>query len=120
MNIFVYGTLRSDASNYRVLEPYTQGHQPAVLQGAMLYNLGYYPGIKLGAAPGSLVVGEFHTVADEALPVLDRFEGKGYLYDRQEVTVTLDNDDPRKAWVYTYLGDVRADRLIPSGDWSLR
>jgi gamma-glutamylcyclotransferase (GGCT)/AIG2-like uncharacterized protein YtfP len=93
--VFVYGTLRPDASDWWRLEPHATGARPARMPGA-LYDTGLgYPALLLGEGPG--VAGWVVEVADPAqvLADLDEYEGTEY----RRVRVAL----PGGLWCWTYV-----------------
>lgn len=120
--VFVYGTLRRGE---RADLARQQHHFDARYVGedkicGNIYDLGWYPGAKEVAdfnLDGNIIHGDLFKVQNDALCVLlDAYEGYPHLYNRQEVLT----EGGRKAWVYTYNGEVSAEALIPSGDWTKR
>lgn len=117
--LFVYGTLRPRASNYRLLDG-RANHLGTVRIPARLYNLGWFPGIKLASLgdpdPAETVEGDVFEIVDPSLPSdLDNYEGYPDLYDRQLVPT----DDGGSAWVYVYNGRVSEDSRITTGVWTV-
>lgn len=110
--IFVYGTLRPTGCNGRLLEGRANHLGNNRIEGATLYNLGWFPGVKLGG--GSQVEGDLFEITCDTLPdSLDRYEGYPQLYDRQIVQTV----DGQETWVYTYNYDVSDERIIKEGVW---
>lgn len=100
--LYVYGTLRP-------------GKEKTVTIPAALYDLGWFPGVKLGE-PGEVVC-EPIEVSDWA-PV-DRYEGfdendyPNSLYIRRSLLVPYGID----GWIYEYNQAVNPIKKIESGDW---
>ena len=101
--LFVYGTLAPGQPNAHVLEPLRGEWQAAKVRG-YLKQLGWgsdlgYPGIVLDSAadwvPGQLFVSED---LETHWPRLDAFEGSEYR--RQQVLVSLANDEVISAFIY--------------------
>jgi gamma-glutamylcyclotransferase (GGCT)/AIG2-like uncharacterized protein YtfP len=134
IGIFVYGTLKPEAVNYRVCERFVVDFCPAIAYGK-LYALPFgYPVMTKGNQP---IYGYRLRVTDAtALTVLDDFEQHDPLtfqqhmphlgiaenqYERQLIEVWSDRNQPLgQAWAYlmtptqvTYLGGVP----LPDGYW---
>lgn len=121
--IFVYGTLRHGASNslsesLRFANMATHVGESRI--NGLLYNLGWFPGVKLPEdaeefdAGQPSVKGDVFSVDVLCLPnMLDSYEGYPHLYGRREVQT----EHGHTAWVYTYNGDVDGKSLITTGDW---
>jgi gamma-glutamylcyclotransferase (GGCT)/AIG2-like uncharacterized protein YtfP len=101
--LYCYGTLRPGK------------YDPVHIPGK-LYDLGWYPGIKLGFGP--------ETVICEPIPLTDvaQFDGyEGYdpldpdrsLYIRQPLLVPYGID----GWIYEYNRPVMEMNVIEGGDW---
>lgn len=106
----MYGTLRP-------------GNSPTFEIPGELYDLGWYPGIKLVNPTNSRVVVEMLEVSDHKLKQLDQYEGyhendeKSSLYLRREINVEIDTG-PVKGWIYVYNHDINSRfPYIPGGDW---
>jgi gamma-glutamylcyclotransferase (GGCT)/AIG2-like uncharacterized protein YtfP len=122
--LFVYGTLRRGES--ADLSVGQRGHKVLFVGkdaiNGLLYNLGYYPGIKeVTDAPFSpdlpVVVGDVFTIGDESITeVLDAYEGYPSLYGREVVQ----SQKGRSVWVYTYNHEVADSQRILNGDWQSR
>lgn len=97
--LFVYGTLmRSGRAEDLLSDSEFMGK--AILKDYAMYNLGRYPGIV--AQKGAWVEGELYAIHDSAIPRLDEYEGEGYLYRRELVTVES-SAGSKQAWAYVYL-----------------
>ena len=118
MLIFVYGTLLSKLERSSILDD-SEFIGAAVAGGVLLYDLGYYPGIK--RADGA-VVGELYDVDDITLETLDRIEGydannlSNSLYQRSEIRIILPTITIP---VYSYFYNLAVDEsmLIDDGDY---
>jgi gamma-glutamylaminecyclotransferase len=116
--VFVYGTLKRGHGNYRVMQE-ARGRfiGEGRLEGALLFNLGPFPGVKLIEGGISSVRGEVFEVPPEGLRRLDRLEGHPTFYRRQEVEVRLSDGTSTTAWVYEYQGRVEMGDLVEDGEW---
>jgi gamma-glutamylcyclotransferase (GGCT)/AIG2-like uncharacterized protein YtfP len=109
--IFVYGTLKRDASNKisHRLANYAEFVGDATYRGK-LYKIGSYPGVIPSYDPDDMVHGEVYLLhqANIALSFLDQYEEFGQEfpqpneYIRQKQAVMLKNQNPISAWVYVY------------------
>ncbi len=123
--VFVYGTLKRGFSRFGLppLAHLRRRVEPAELAGA-LYDLGAYPGLKLGGE--TPVQGEIHLFADikQALRVLDLLEGyrgEGYpanLFVRRPVVARDRRGRRRPCWAYEYAGQVSGHQRVASGVWT--
>lgn len=117
--ILVYGTLRPGHAANVYLRDKAE-HKGSTRISATMYNCGWFPGIKLAAkgdfvTEGPKVTGDVYEITDEGLPeILDGYEGYPNLYGRK----TVETEDGRKVWVYTYNHAVRDESIIGSGDWN--
>ncbi|MBK1827441.1 gamma-glutamylcyclotransferase family protein [Haloferula rosea] len=132
--VFVYGTLRSNASNaFRMKGGELKGVR--CVRGH-LYQISWYPGLVLDPA-GGFVVGEVWEVSKELLNRLDEFEGlpegaeEGDEYRRVRVEVDVlpeirgtpeweqfgGTEDLGEVWVWEWKGDANRATEVGSGDW---
>lgn len=124
--LFVYGTLRLGESADLGDKRFGSGtfHATFVREdriNADLYDLGWFPGIKLPTedeipfeATLPTVAGDvFRLVTDDITRQLDNYEGFPHLYGRRVVQT----EGGLSVWVYFYNGEPSKDRLIPHGDW---
>ncbi len=102
--VYVYGTLRP-------------GDTDPILIPGDLYELGWFPGIKLNPHGLNQVVCEKIEVAD--LGPVDRYEGfdptchAHSLYIRREITP----QGHPTGWIYEYNKEVNPVTKVQSGDW---
>jgi len=101
--VLVYGTLRPGAGTTRLVP-------------GTMYDLGAYPGIKLGSPKEKrFVVVEEIEVDDDGLRRLDQYEGysrynpKGSLYIRMKA--------PCGSWIYQFNDEIDKYAVVESGDW---
>jgi gamma-glutamylcyclotransferase (GGCT)/AIG2-like uncharacterized protein YtfP len=116
--LFVYGTLRSQVSNEmsRFLQSHAQAVGGAKTPG-ILFQLDGFPGMVASVDGSDRVVGEVYRMDDPAatLALLDAYEGDQF--ERQLVTVTIDDGRTFDAWVYVYKLDTSGKPRITSGDY---
>ncbi len=110
--VFVYGTLRTHATNWMwTLRP--QIGKSDVVHGYVMYN-SPHGGFPI-ASPGKsheYIIGEVFDVTEKMLAKLDQLEGFPHHYDR--TLVTTENDDV--VWIYFQKDASKLER-IEGGDW---
>lgn len=132
--VFVYGTLRKEASNHFRMEGATYVGR-AIVHGRLyhigsgsglvsdgklvvrgrLHYLELFPGLVLDRREGE-VRGELFEVTAEHLEALDEFEGAAF--ERLEHETLRDSGElPSRAWIWTYRGEVKEEQRIERGDW---
>lgn len=131
--LFIYGTLMAAAGDKmgRVERTWLARESrplgPATTTG-LLYDLGRYPGLVVGAGPAGTVEGELVRLADPArsLRWLDAYEGivpgehdQGE-YRRAEIDVRLPSGPSMRAWSYVYVKSIERARLVAGGSWLQR
>ena len=115
--IFVYGALRSGASNsWRMAEGRLVG---AAQVAGTLVKVDWYPGLVLEGETS--VMGEVYEVGPELLGELDLFEGIGTdsrpgEYARVRAEVDCDGE-VLSVWIYEWLKGVEGYEVVSSGDW---
>lgn len=110
--IYTYGTLMPNDGRERVLVP------------GLLYNLGWYPGIRLLSslsiedcncgAVWNGVQCEIIEVSDKRLKELDRYEGYDPEFPETSLYIRRQYLD---GFIYEYNRDVNSRQIIESGDW---
>ena len=122
--VAVYGSLRRDFSNHRLIQ-FGGGEDlgNGTADGWRMYSWGGFPAIC--PDEGSSVVVEVYRVDAKTLRNLDGLEGysptstRNEFYDRKTTTVRLDNGETVEALIYC-MTEERASReapLVKSGDW---
>ena len=116
--VFVYGSLKRKFCNHGVMQGAKFIGNATTKPKYQLLDLGRFPGL-IECDNGLSVVGEVFSVSDDKLKQLDRFEGKGYLYDRMNIDLeNIDIDESEtiidRVQAYFYLGS--GDRLCGS-EW---
>ncbi len=117
IKLFVYGTLRYGEGNWR---HYLSGFpaEEDTLSGAILKNLGGFPGLRFVEDKTKKVIGELFNITKTTLCKIDGLEGfkgedvEGNLFDR--VTVTLDSGIEAFTYVWCYQDN---SPIIESGNW---
>lgn len=121
-HLFVYGTLLQPENEFA---GYLMHHTTFLTNGKIkgtLYNIGEYPGLVISPKSDCWVHGSIYKVDDEALALIDDYEGYGpgqsepYLYVRKMLAVETGNG-LADAWVYLYNHPVDGLEVIPSGSY---
>ena len=96
--VFVYGSLKVGYGNHRVLNgaEYVGVHKTLEPNWEMM-SLGGFPGVIRGK---NLIEGEVYTVDDGGLERLDRLEGNGSFYNREQIKTTAG-----VVWMYVLMRD---------------
>ena len=108
--LFVYGTLQPGMGAWRLVEPFVTGDPVAASLPGTLHDTGRgYPALRPGDGPG--VPGHLLRLErpEEALPVLDEYEGDEY----RRVRVAL--PDGRVCWTYVWTAAVGDMPVLPGG-----
>jgi len=132
-NLFVYGTLMSNATSVLGRDMRLRLRREARLLGAAtmpgrLYDLGNYPGLVASTEPADIVHGEVLALVDPAatLPWLDDYEGVSRgadapgEYHRVVAEARLAAGGEVTAWVYLFQRAVVGLPRIRSGRWLSR
>lgn len=115
--IFVYGTLRLGERSEGMLTDRSKYIGSSSISGAVLYNIGSFPGLIINTESKSKVTGDVFEITHHTLAMsLDRYEGYPDLYDR--IQVHADSGDI--VWVYIFNRPVKGYDIIVSGDWKRR
>jgi gamma-glutamylcyclotransferase (GGCT)/AIG2-like uncharacterized protein YtfP len=115
--LFVYGTLRREASNGQLLSEVGEWEgEHRTLDSFQLHDLRAFP----AAVPGGSkpIVGEVFKFPSKYLYYTDKIEGTSRgLYYRKPIVVTGENG-MQMAWIYLWGGPRLANApIIESGDW---
>lgn len=122
IKVAVYGTLRQNESNNRLLVNSTHLGDFNTEPEYTFFNLGWFPGIVKGG--NQSVKCEVYAIDQETLERLHRLEGyregsDGNLYNLDTIETPYGN-----AFIYTYNNDrilkKESLRIIESGDWKKR
>jgi gamma-glutamylcyclotransferase (GGCT)/AIG2-like uncharacterized protein YtfP len=126
--VFVYGTLRSEASGQRAFDGALDQITPGQLPGHQLFQT-HLPYVAESGPADSAVTGELLTIKPgnyaDMMDRLDSIEGfrpgspERSHYSREARMVTLPGGGQQLAWVY-HGGpgfSYSEDRLVPGGDW---
>jgi len=121
--LFVYGSLKREFNHplHKVLQKYASFIADGFVYGD-LYEISWYPGIKLSKLKKSKVFGELYLLKNpkKVLPVLDEYEGcslkfkKPWEYRRVKTEV-FTKKGKFKAWIYEYQLKVDKRNKIKSG-----
>lgn len=114
--VFTYGTLLKGERNHEYYLKDEDYICDGFITGYKMFNLGRYPGIKIGEG---IVLGEIYLVDDETLATLDYLEEEGSLYIRRIVSVNSSNDI-YDAFVYIYNQNVDNPMYLGDGIYSWR
>lgn len=102
--LFVYGTLKRDFHNHHILERQKYiGHAQTAEQEWEMYSLGGFPGVVSGE---KFVTGELYEVDANVMARCDMLEGHPHFYRRQQITITVGEDEIEGVWMYIYQGGV--------------
>jgi gamma-glutamylcyclotransferase (GGCT)/AIG2-like uncharacterized protein YtfP len=121
--LFVYGTLKSDASNMLAKQFHSQAQLigSAVWQGC-LYLVTNYPAAVASTNPNDRVTGELWKLADpdSVLQILDEYEECApssllpHEYERSIESIEM-NGERIQAWIYIYQLSTASLKRIDSG-----
>ena len=115
LRVFVYGTLKSEQANHRVLQD-AEFIGRATIKGAYrLVDLGWYPAVVRmpSTEQDREIGGEVYEIDSDLLQTLDMIEGHPHYYRREKVHTSLD----RRAWVYTLPPDYGQREAVPTTFW---
>src|ERR1700691_1125932 len=124
--LFVYGTLRAATGTEWSKCLTAASHFVGIGRThGMLFQLAGYPGMTVSSADGPRVVGEVYRLHDPSsmLSSLDAYEGCGpgdplpHEFERQVVTVILDDALLVQSWAYIYTLETKGNARIASGDY---
>jgi gamma-glutamylcyclotransferase (GGCT)/AIG2-like uncharacterized protein YtfP len=107
--LFVYGTLQPGASAWHLMEPHVVESEETHLPGTLFDTGQGYPALRPGAGLGVPGFVLRLKSPEEALPLLDEYEGEDY----RRVRVVL--PDGRIAWTYLWTAAVQGMSVLPNG-----
>ncbi|GLZ34401.1 hypothetical protein Lesp02_65880 [Lentzea sp. NBRC 105346] len=108
--LFVYGTLKPGASAWHLMEPHVTGSFEEVRLPGTLHDTGLgYPALRPGRGPGVPGFVLRLRSPEDALPLLDEYEGADY----RRVRVVLPGG--RVAWTYLWTSPVGDMPVLPDG-----
>jgi gamma-glutamylaminecyclotransferase len=111
--IFVYGTLRRNHSNHRLLGDADCYGTGSTRDKYAMYVTGGYPFVT-SIETRYQIVGELYAVDDETLDIIDKMEGHPLYYTRREVAIDVEGSE-YVAWMY--FRDPHG-RLMPTGNFN--
>lgn len=125
--VFVYGTLLSGESNYRIIEPFVQKVTPVQLRNYKMHSIqGHFPAI-IKSKKNGVISGELMYLKppryQKAIDRLDRLEGyieqapECSMYLREKVTVITESGDQVEAYAYIWNRSLKGCPKIPHGNW---
>jgi gamma-glutamylcyclotransferase (GGCT)/AIG2-like uncharacterized protein YtfP len=117
VNLFVYGSLRRDATGRPHPLMATASFIGAATVVGRLYRVSWHPGLILDPAAGR-VHGElfrFPAGSEAALAALDAYEGE--MFSLTAVRAQLNTGEPLDANTYAWRGDPARATLVADGDW---
>jgi len=97
--VFVYGSLLSGLGNHDQISDGELVGTGTIDGEYKMINLGAFPAV-YRAAGGGPVVGEVYAVSDATRRRLDRLEGNGRFYTREQVAANVPTGTTATVWVY--------------------
>lgn len=98
--VFVYGSLKKGFGNHGFVEDQDYlGYAKSVKRDYVMVSLGAFPAV-CRYPNGTKVAGELYSVDLPTMAALDRLEGNGNLYRRQQEDFVTSNGEVIKAWIY--------------------
>lgn len=124
IKVAVYGTLKRGGALHGSVIGSLVSVKNCTFKGS-LYNLGWYPGVKLGT--DDTVKAELHTFRKSSniidrLDAVEGFRSEGNinnLYNREVITVTTEDGMEEEAYVYEYNRAFPKENKIESGEWEV-
>lgn len=108
--VFVYGTLKIDEPNHRLIEDDAEYVDTMRLHGFSLVDLGPFPAVVEG---GHYVVGQLFMVNEQALRTMDHLEGHPDFYHRIWVDETPSRMmETNGFWMYVMDPEQVADNYV--------
>jgi gamma-glutamylaminecyclotransferase len=101
IHVFVYGSLKRGFRNHHFLATSRFIDTATTRRDFDLLDLGYFPA---AIRPGTFAIqGELFSVDRHTLKNLDRLEGNGVFYRREQHSVIVPEDGLVSAWIYLLL-----------------
>ena len=115
--LFLYGTLREGECRWQYIEKLVRPLGVTSYTGAMMYDFGPFPAVRLTSDNSGVIFGDVVEVKDDSISdICDRIEGHPHHYKRELVNTPLG-----QAWIYVYQSDpTDYGKLIMSGNWKNR
>lgn len=110
--VAVYGTLRKNNGNHRLLRESRYCGTETLNLSATLYTLGPFPALVFNDDNESPITVEIYEVNKPTLNSLDRLEGYPSFYNRKQIETSVG-----PAWIYYQTEEYHEDQVIASGDW---
>ena len=115
--IAVYGTLKKDFGNHRVLGEKAEFVGEGVTEeNYTMLGLEWIPMVYKNPSTAPIHV-EVYDVPDEQLlkGPIDRLEGNGYVYNREKIKIALEGEEKTEAWMYFSVSDsIRSEAPKPN------
>lgn len=117
--VFVYGSLRIGFGNNRLLSGSKYLGSTQTIQNYAMVDLGSFPGVIKQGENRLPVVGDVYIVNRPVLADLDRLEGNGSFYNREQVNL----ENGMTAWMYFLMREYGLENemdSISTHDWATR
>jgi len=115
--VFVYGTLKKNFPNSRLLKDAEFRGEAKTLKKFRMYTNGYFPMIVPDSEHGTFISGEVYSVDEHELARLDMLEGCPEMYYRSAVSVEDADGYRHTAYVYIWGRPVGDLDEVASGVW---
>lgn len=125
--LFVYGTLKTDGSNFPFLKSFQLKSAHVAKVEGLLVDLGEYPGFVCRTDESNTVWGEYleFEKMSTAIRMADQieefygFNSHNSLYRRALISVEIPRLTAKLAWIYIYLNDDPLLTIVEEGYWGL-
>ncbi len=114
--VFVYGTLRTNHSNWRNFLAPARGVTATTAPKYTMREWGGFPAVYANGE--TAITGEIFAADHETLTHLDRLENHPNWYKREEIEVTDSDGNTVTAWMYVMPQSKTQGEVIESGDWN--
>ena len=110
--VFVYGTLKKGYGNNRLLAGAEFVGEAVTLEKFKVAGRFSFPTAKKNEE-GNWLSGEVWRVNANHMRDMDRLEGNGHFYNREEIPVyRVEDAAPFKCWMYIYMGQLHEGDLL--------